>query len=190
MEYITENYINKNILEPLCDLIHQYKSSKGYNIDPESGEDAGETHYFEKQLDFMFLALDYSKTIDQETYFHARDLIQEIRHFIDSFERADGLPKRYFRINPHLKFYRAGFTLMKDGFTEELEKGKAQMQHFMPAYLPTQEEMKEYDAYFQEKKKAAQRFGLEEDEDDWFMEELEYTLRELFEEEFRSERMA
>ena len=169
------NHLQSKVLNPLMKIIYQYKESDAYNKIPgETGQTADSLEYFDGRFKSIYSALNQNLYISQKTYTRIFNIIREIQSFVHSFEGAEGLPERYFSINPNLKFYRVGFTKINGRYLYET------VPPYMLSYVPKYGEAAAKEAYFAAKEREDQTLDLHRDEDDFFIEELAYTLRLVF----------
>lgn len=167
----------KEVFRPLLEIIYLYKESNYYNYVPgtEEDSDAG-WKYFEKRFLDIYCGLDQNLYISQETYLKVHKIIEEIQTFVRMFSGTDGLPERYFKINPNLIFYRSSFDLK-----EEDEKSyEIARQNGLLGYVPSEEDFVRRKRYFLMKNERSERNNFHYDREDFFMQELAYTLRLVF----------
>lgn len=165
----------RGVLQPLLKIIYQYKESDAYNKIPGiENTDADPLHYFDGCFNDIYGALNENLYLSQKTYNTILNIIKEIQSFVHSFEAAEGLPERYFRINPNLKFYRVAFADVDGRYLYE------KVPSHMLSYVPTSDEVCAKEAYFSAKEKENQKLHLHRDEDAFFTDELAYTLRLVF----------
>ncbi len=96
--------------------------------------------------------------------------------FVRAYSGADGLPERYFKINPQLRYYTAAFGLRDEdegAFRLAAENG-------LLSYVPEETEFRHRENYFKRKEAKSDAFNFRYDRDDFFMQELAFTLRSIF----------
>ncbi|NBK91252.1 hypothetical protein D5278_04515 [bacterium 1XD21-13] len=167
----------EEVLRPLLEIIYLYKESNYYNYVPgtEEDSDAG-WKYFEKRFRDIYCGLNQNLYISQEVYLKVHKIIEEIQTFVRMFSGADGLSERYFEINPNLLFYRCPFDLK-----EEDEKAyEIARQNGLLGYVPSEEDFTRRKRYFSVKNEWSDRNNFYYDREDFFMQELAYTLRLVF----------
>ncbi|WP_373898729.1 hypothetical protein ACER0A_005365 [Haloimpatiens sp. FM7315] len=176
--FSTENeLLIREVLNPLLNIIFLYKESDGYNYVPGTKDDVDAGwNYFEKKFNNIYRALDQNLYISNNTYLKVIKIIEEIQAFVRSFSYVEGLPERYFDINPNLKFYRVGFFI-KD---EDPKAYKYAVTNDMISYVPLETEFITREEYFSNKRRMDKELNFKHDEDDFFMEELAYTIRLVF----------
>lgn len=170
------------VLSPLLEIVYLYKRSECYNFVPDTHEDAdaGWT-YFENKFNEIYKGLNTNIWLKPNEYKKAKNIITEVKGFVRLFSAADGLPERYFRINPDLRFYRVAF-----GIQEESDKLFYQTAaNNRLAYVPTIEDFADKKQYFKNCEKCSEDYNFRQDEDDFFMDELAYTVRKVFIHDFK-----
>jgi len=170
-------FLVREVLNPLLDIIFLYKESECYNYVPETRDDVDAGwNYFERRFNNIYRALNQNLYISHKIYLKVLKIIEEIQMFVRSFSYAEGLPERFFDINPNLKFYRVAFT-MKDEDSDAYEYAVA---NDMISYVPLEDEFIAREEYFSNKRRLDKEKNFQHDEDDFFMAELAYTIRVLF----------
>lgn len=165
-----------NVLNPLLDIICLYKETDDYNHEPGAGEDSDGWDYFQKRFYDLYRGLEQNLYISHDKYLAVHKVIDEVKAFVCSFEGADGLPERYFEINPNLRFYRTAFDLWEE---DKQAYGFAVSNNLL-AYVPTGQDFKEQEAYFEAKEQYSKGYNFQYNKDDFFMMELAHTLRMVF----------
>lgn len=167
--------LSEKILKPLLDIVYQYKSSQAYNYLPRTKGDGWA--YYEDKFKEIYATLDSMTDLDEETYEKTKNIILEIHSFASQCCYAEGLPERYFRLNPALRYYIVAYGILKDcsmkTFAECIVNGRFK-------YIPTYEEIQRRETYFAEKEIESKELNLQYDEDDYFMEDVAKALRTAF----------
>ena len=167
--------LSEKILKPLLDIVYQYKTSQAYNYLPRIKEDGW--GYYEDKFKEIYATLDSMADLDKETYEKTKNIITEIHSFASRCSYAEGLPERYFRLNPALRYYNVAYGILKDcsmkTFAECIVNGRFK-------YIPTYEELQRRETYFAEKEMGSKKLNLQYDEEDYFMEEVAKALRTAF----------
>ena len=166
-----EMLINK-ILNPLLEIVYECKDSDFYNYVPGTRENtqAGWILYGKKFRE-IFKALNENIFLNNEQYTRIKIIIESLFSFVRKFEGADGLPDFFFEANPKLHYYTCAFTIPKAD--RDLFKEKC-------IGMPTDEENSVADNYHAQNKKKSDDLNLRYDENDFFIEELAYAVRVLF----------
>lgn len=165
-----------NILNPLLEIVYEYKASNAYNYVPGTSEDskAGWDYYGNKFKD-IFKALNANIFLNIEQYNCIYAIVEGLFSFTRKFEYANGLPDFFFDLNENLSYYQLAFTVPKD--QRELFREKVNG-------MPTDEEMSVADNYHLRKRKRSNDLNLKYDEEDFFVEELAYAVRRAFQSVF------
>lgn len=167
----------KEVLSPLLEIVYLYKRSQAYNYVPDRKEDCDAGwNYFENRFDNIYKGLNENIFLTEIEYEKAKNIITEIKAFARSFSMADGLPERYFTINPNLRFYRVAFGLQESG-DKIFYKVAA---NNMIVYVPGIKDFIKKEKYFKDKDACNKKNNFQCDEDDIFMEELAFTVRKVF----------
>lgn len=167
--------LQSKVLNPLMKIIYQYKESDAYNKIPGKTEQSADSlEYFDGRFNSIYSALNQNLYISRKTYTRIFNIIREIQSFVHSFDGAEGLPERYFGINPNLKFHRVGFTKINGHYLYET------VPPYMLTYIPKYGEAAAKEAYFAAKEREDKTLNLHRDADDFFIEDLAYTLRLVF----------
>lgn len=167
--------LSEKILKPLLEIVYQYKSSQAYNYLPRTKEEGWE--YYEGKFKEICANLDSMVELDEETYEKARNLIVEIHSFASQCCYVDALPKRYLSFNPNLRYYIPAYEILENSSMECFAKCVAEGRL---KYVPTYEEIKKRDTYFEEKEFESKELNLQYDEEDYFMEDVAKALRTAF----------
>ena len=165
--------IANSILKPLLDIVYQFKESQHYNYIPGTTTDsnAGWEYYGEKFRE-IYKAINSNIFLSEYEYQIIYDTVQGIQSFTRQFSDADGLPDIFFKINPNLNYYT--FALSEDGkccrncMQSNLENAPDDRDYFMS------------DAYHGKLAVKNQELNLRFDRDDFFIQELAYTIRKIF----------
>ena len=165
-----------NVLSPLLDIIYLFKETDDYNHEPGADKDSNGWDYFQKRFCDLYGALEQNLYISHDKYLAVRKIIDEVKAFVCSCESADGLPERYFEINPNLRFYRTAFDLWE----EDKQAFGFAVSNNLLAYVPTGQDFKEQEAYFEAKEQYSKGYNFQYDKEELFMMELAYTLRMVF----------
>ena len=172
--------LSEKILKPLLDIVYRYKSSQAYNYLPRTKEDGWA--YYEDKFKEIYATLDSMTDLDEETYEKTKNIITEIHSFLSRCSYTEGLPERYFRLNPALRYYIVAYGILKDcsmeTFAECVVNGRFK-------YIPTYEEIQRRETYFAEKEMESKELNLQYDEEDYFMEEVAKALRTAFRRELK-----
>lgn len=167
----------KDVLAPLLEIVYLYKDGSCYNYVPGTHEDSDAGYaYFEKRFCGIRRALDQNLYISYMEYHKAQRIVEEVHQFVRSFSGAEGLKERFFQVNPKLRFYRVAFDLRE----EDAEAYMLAVENGLLAYVPSERDFRQRKDYFSMKYKSASRMNLPYDKDDFFMQELAYTLRLMF----------
>lgn len=165
----------QEVLSPLLEIVYLYKESGNYNNIPGTQEDGWD--YFEKRFHDIRRALHKNLYITNAVYNKVLRIIEEMQTFVRSFSGAEGLPERYFELNYNLNHYRVGHSLKEDDGGEAFQMAA---ENGMLSYIPTEEDSRKRKAYFADLEERNKQQNFHHDEDDFFMEELAYTLRLVF----------
>lgn len=171
----------ENVLSPLLEIVYLYKRSGAYNYVPDTKEncDAG-WDYFENQFNSIYKGLNQNLFLTQNEYKKGKEIITEVKAFVRSFSYAEGLPERYFKINPNLRFYSVAFELQEEDDNLFYEAAA----NNMLAHVPRIDEFSEKKQYFLDKKIWNDENNFHYDKDDFFMDELSYTIHQVFLQDF------
>lgn len=161
-----------SILNPLLDILYEYKASDGYNYVPGTKEDphAG-WDYYGKRFQSIFKALHANIFLSEKQYRFIHSIIEGLFSFVRKFEYADGLPDLFLQANEKLNFYLLAFTVPESQralFREKLNG------------MPTDEELSVADHYHASLRQKNEKLNLQLDTDDFFVDELAYAVRQLF----------
>lgn len=162
-----------SILEPLLDIIYQYKDSQAYNYVPGATTDSNAGwEYYGKKFREIYKAINKNIFLSEYEYRKIYEIVQGVQSFTRKFSDADGLSDSFFEANQNLNFYAFAFS----------EDGKQ-----CRAYLkiqqdngPTEREYLMSDAYHGRNNIRNEELNLHFDRDDFFIEELAYTVRLMF----------
>lgn len=160
-----------NILNPLLEIVYEYKASNAYNYVPGTSEvsQAGWDYYGNKFKD-IFKALNANIFLSEKQYKRIYTIIEGLFSFVRKFEYANGLPDLFLQANENLNFYLLAFTIPKD--QREMFREKV-------IGMPTDKEMSVADNYHADLKKKSEDLNLRLDEEDFFIDELAYAVRQL-----------
>lgn len=161
-----------NILNPLLEIVYEYKASDAYNYVPGTSENsqAGWDYYGNRFKD-IFKALNADIFLSEKQYKRIYTIIEGLFSFVRKFEYANGLPDLFLQANENLNFYLLAFTIPKD--QREMFREKV-------IGMPADKEMSVADSYHADLKKKSNDLNLRLDEEDFFMDELAYAVRRLF----------
>ena len=161
-----------NILNPLLEIVYEYKTSDAYNYVPGTSDNlqAGWNYYGNKFKD-IFKALNSNILLSEKQYKRIYAIIEGLFSFVRKFEYANGLPDLFLQANENLNFYLLSFTV---------SKGQREMFREKVIGMPTDKEMSVADNYHAHLKKKSYDLNLKLDEEDFFMDELAYAVRRLF----------
>lgn len=166
----------RDVVEPLLLVIFLYKVSDCYNKLHDDEGNCGECHpCLEARFRTIIASLSANIFLNQEQYVAMRRIVDEVQHFVYSYESADGLPNRWYEANKNLRYYTSPYALYEE--SPEAFEYAVQMEalRFVPEDI--ERDMKERAGYFEKRKAYCKENNLEYDEDDWLMEELAYALR-------------
>ena len=167
----------KNVLGPLLEIIYLYKESESYNYVPGTKKDSeAGWRYFENRFREIYKSLNENLYISQKVYLKVFRICEEIQRFVRSFSYAEGLEERFFQINPNLRFYRMAFALKR----QDEEAYEFAVANGAISYIPTRWDFLKEEEYFFKKNRLNYEYNFHYDEEDYFMEELAYTVRLIF----------
>ena len=165
-----------NILNPLLEIVYEYKASNAYNYVPGTSKDSkAGWDYYGNKFKAIFKALNANIFLNKEQYNCIYAIVEGLFSFTRKFEYANGLPDFFFDVNENLSYYQLAFTVPKD--QRELFREKVNG-------MPTDEEMSVADNYHLRKRKRSNDLNLKYDEEDFFVEELAYAVRRAFQSVF------
>lgn len=168
----------KGVVGPLLEIVYLYKRSESYNFVPDTNDDCDAGwDYFEKRFNNVYSGLNHNIFLTESEYEKVRNIITEMKSFVRAFSGAEGLPERYFTINPNLRFYRVAFGLQESENDRLFYKVASDNRI---AYVPGIDDFIDKKEYFQNKKLCNEKNNFQCDEDDFFMEELAFTVRKVF----------
>lgn len=167
--------LSEKILKPLLDIVYQYKISHAYGYIPGTKKDGWE--YYDYKIKKIYSTLDSMVGLSEETYEKAKNIILEIHTFTKQFSHAEGLPKRYFKHNPNLRYYITAYKFLEDSSMQTFAELVVNKRF---KYVPTYEEIQARADYFGCKYEESKELNLQYDEDDFFIEEVAKALRTVF----------
>ncbi|MBD5129535.1 MAG: hypothetical protein HDT43_06380 [Ruminococcaceae bacterium] len=175
----------KTIFGMLNDILELYEASDCFNRIPgtDDGEDAWE--YFEKRVGDVRkkLAADCrGKSLDEE-YRKLERIIGETEDFIQSHS-VPGVAERWKDINPRINYFDCVFEIIEK---QGMEEAQLLNSMGMLAFLPSDDDIKARNDYFEQIKTANDRDDLQYSEERVFQDELLRTLAMVFENDFGSE---
>lgn len=166
----------------LSDVIGELEESSGFTYIPDTQEDAWK--YYDQRLrkirgeiDRLFL---WDKEIRNKLYL----LVEETEYLIKSCS-IPGAPKRWLDTNPCLNFYDAVYEVVEE-YIHAKRYGTSGV-YYMPikcSFYPTAEDCEARREYFNNLQRKNNAYNLQYSEERWLQDELQRTLRMLFEEEF------
>lgn len=174
-EKANTNELSEKILKPLLDIVYQYKISHAYGYIPGTKKDGWE--YYNYKIKKIYSALDSMIGLSEETYEKARNIILEIHTFTKQFSHAEGLPERYFKHNPKLRYYIAAYKFLEESSMQAFAECVVNNRF---RYIPTYDEIQARVDYFRYKCEESKMLNLQYDEDDFFIEEVAKALRSVF----------
>lgn len=165
------------VLEPLLDIVYQYKESQSYNYIPGTATDADGWKYYGDKFQEIYKALNKNLFLSEYEYQKIYEIVEGIHSLTRQFSMADGLPDSFFAANPHLYYYTFAFS----------EEGKNILKHFKNLPHKNSLPAKEYKEYIMQSERYFKRndiknknLNLHFDRDDFFIKELAYTVRTMF----------
>lgn len=162
-----------SILEPLLDIIYQYKDSQAYNYVPGTSTDSNAGwEYYGKKFRGIYKAINKNIFLSEYEYRKIYEIVQGVQSFTRKFSDADGLPDSFFEANQNLNFYTFAFS-------EDGKQCRAYLK-FKQDNGPTEREYLMSDAYHGRNNIRNEELNLNFDRDDFFIEELAYTVRLMF----------
>ena len=165
--------IINNILKPLLDIIYQLKESQYYNVIPGTTTDSeAGWEYYGNKFKEIYKAINNNIFLSEYEYKRIYDTVQGIQSFTRQFSGADGLPDFFFEANQNLNCYTFAFS-------EEGKRCKDYIK-FTQDNAPTDREYLSSDAYHGKNAVKNEELNLRCDRDDFFIEELAYTVRLIF----------
>ncbi len=160
-----------NILNPLLEIVYEYKESKCYNYVPGTTEDSqAGWNYYGKKFQNIFKALNANIFLSEKQYNRLYTLIEGLFSFVRKFEGANGLPDFFLEANENLNYYLLAFTIPKE--QREIFREKV-------TGMPNLAEMSIADNYHARNKKKSDDLNLQYDEDDFFIDELAFAVRKI-----------
>lgn len=166
----------RHVLGQLLEIVYLYKESSCYNYAPGISEAHTGWDYFENRFNEIYKGLNQNLYISHKVYLKVLRIIEEVKRFVKSYSYAEGVEERYFDINPNLRFYRIAFTMKE----EDENAYNFAVAHDMITYVPSKEDFIAREEYFNEKRRFDNEFNFQHNDDDFFIEELAYTIRLLF----------
>lgn len=177
LKKIEQNKCNEmiinDILKPLLDIIYQFKESQNYNYIPNTTTDskAGWEYYGNKFRE-IYKAINNNIFLSEYEYRRIYDTVQGVQSFTRQFSDADGLPDIFFKVNNNLNYYTFAFS-------EDGKRCKAYLK-INQENAPNDREYSLSDAYHGQNAVKNEALNLRFDRDDFFIEELAYTVRKIF----------
>jgi hypothetical protein len=163
----------KAIYSALINVVSEYSASDGFNIAPD-GSDA-QLYYYHKigAIEDLICRFAYEDAIGM---LHVTRSIKEMIRTHD----FPGVPNRWYGINPNLRFYTVGFSLIVDApdFYEKLKNRETWMSL---EYYPEESEMELCYEYFAALYKESEENNCHYNVDDFFQQELINTIKIIFE---------
>lgn len=163
-----------DVLYPLLQIINEYKITDCYNAWFDETDSFDTVHMKFKSI---YATLDKNLYISHNVYLKVLRIIEEIEKFTCSCEGVDAIAKRYYELNPNLKYFCSPFwiheSLDEDTFDSLCEQDRL-------LFSPTEEEIWKKEEYFRIKYLDNEKYNFHHDEDDWMMKELCYSVRLMF----------
>lgn len=167
-----EMIINE-ILKPLLDIIYQLKESQNYNYIPGTTTDCESGwEYYGNKFKEIYKAINNNIYLSEYEYWKIYDTVQGVQSFTRQFSFADGLPDIFFKVNKNLNYYTFAFS--KEG------KCCKDYLNINQENAPTDREYSLSDMYHKKNTVKNKALNLHFDRDDFFIEELAYTVRQIF----------
>lgn len=161
-----------NILNPLLEIVYEYKASSAYNCVPESNKDSKSGwKYYGNKFNYIFKALNANIFLNEKQYKRIYSIIEGLFSFVRKFEYANGLPDMFLEANENLNYYLLAFTIPKD--QREMFREKV-------IGMPGEAELSAADNYHANLQRKSENLNLQFDEEDFFMDELACAIRRLF----------
>lgn len=163
-------------------LIGVLEESEHYNYIPGSKENGWE--FYDKVLRKIREAIDRHFLWEEEIRTKLYLITDEVEHLVKSFS-APGVVERWLQVNPCLKFYDAAYTVAEE-YIHESRYGTPGVSYlsFTCSFYPTLEDFEAREEYYAELEQKNTEHNLQYSEDRWLQDELQKTLRMLFETEF------
>lgn len=162
------------VYSALIKLLSEYSASDCFNRAPD---DSDALLYYRRKVDKIEAMI---KQI------HGHDaLVDDLLSITHDVKRKictcdfPGVPKLWYFINPNLRFYTAGFTIIAESpdFYQKLKNGKT---GFFLDYYPEESEMQECYEYFSKLYKESEENNFHYNSNDFFQQELINTIKLLF----------
>jgi len=163
-------------------LIGELEESENYCYIPRTVECGWE--FYDKRLRKIREKIDQHFLWGDEIRTKLYLIADEVEHLVKRFE-VPGVVERWLQVNPCLKFYDAAYTVL-ERYIHEPGYGTPGV-YYLPfecSFYPTLEDFEAREAYFAELEKKNSEHNLKHSEDRWLQDELQKTLRLLFEKEF------
>lgn len=163
-------------------LIGVQEESEHYCYIPGTTERGWE--FYDKELQKIREEIDWHFLWEEEIRLKLYLIVDEVEHLVKSFS-VPGVVKCWLQVNPCLKFYDAAFDVAEVCMLAS-EYGIPEMYElpFTCSFYPTIEDFKACEEYFAELEQKNTEHNLQYSEERWLQNELQKTLRMLFETEF------
>lgn len=172
----------KGIYAILNALIGVQEESENYCYIPRTTERGW--GFYDKALQKIREEIDRHFLWEEEIRTKLYLLTDEVEHLVKSFS-VPGVVERWLQVNPCLKFYDAAYDVAEAcmigseyGIPEVYELS------FQCSFYPTVEDIEAREAYFAELEQKNTEHNLQYSEERWLQDELQKTLRILYETEF------
>ncbi len=170
-------------------LLYESEDSLGYSYKPGSKEEG--FAYYDKCLQNIRQEIDWRFRKQKDIRNKLYRLVEEEEELIKSYSQP-GVPARWLRANPRLRFYDCVFDFIEEcpELYDQIRSGEVitwwgQEVHF--SFYPTKEECKIRKAYFAELEEKNAKQNRQYSYDRFYQNELVNTLRMLFESDFDEE---
>ena len=172
----------KGIYAILNALIGVQEESKNYCYIPGTTERGWE--FYDKAFQKIREEIDQHFLWEKEIRTKLHLITDEVEHLVKSFE-VPRVVERWLQVNPCLKFYDAAYMVAAEYILDrEYGKPEAYEVPVRCSFYPTLEDFEARGAYFAELERKNIEHNLKYSEDRWLQDELQKTLRMLFETEF------
>ena len=172
----------QGIYSRLNALIGVLEESEHYNYIPGTEEEGWE--FYDKVLRKIREAIDLHFLWEEDIRTKLYLITSEVEHLVKSFS-VPGVVERWLQVNPCLKFYDAVYMVAEE-YIHEPRYGTLGVDYLTSicSFYPTLEDFEAREEYFAELERKNTEHNLKYSEERWLQDELQKTLRMLFETEF------
>lgn len=176
-KFISEKIMDNigSIYKSLNAILYEYEDTNGFDAISQNESYDKRLQHIRKDVDHLFW---HCREIREKLY----NIIDDILYITGSAE-IPGVPERWNKVNPCLKYFDGVFDMIDDDF-DSYQKIKDGKMCFSFKFIPTLEDYIERKNYLELRKKKYENCNIDVTEDRLYQDELVATFSVLFAMEF------